>query len=292
MASRHPEQALALPRARSDLLAAALVGAMVFLASLALAGGIAVGQFAARWERGAGALLLVQVPDPALPSLQEGTRLEAVLQGLRGLPGVARAAPLPAARLAELMQPWLGSSAASLPLPALVEVTLARPGPDPAALDAMLARAAPGAEAEDQGAHVAPLLAFARGLTALGASVALMVGVVAAAMVAFAVHAALAAQRATLDVLHTLGATDRWVASAFARRAGRQAFVGSVIGGLVSLPVLAGFAAVSEPVSAGVAGLVATPALWLPALLLPVPAWAVARLSAWLTVHRWLRRLW
>lgn len=292
MASRHPERTLALPGGRSDLLAAALVGAMVFLASLALSGGIAVGQFAARWERGAGALLLVEVPEPSAASPLEGARLEAVLQGLRGLPGVARAAPLPAARLAELMRPWLGSAAGSLPLPAVVEVTLARPGPDPAALDAMLARAAPGALAEDQGARVAPLLAFARGLSALAASVALLVGAVAAAMVAFAVHAGLAAQQATLVVLHSLGATDRWIAAAFARRAGRQAFVASLIGGLLSLPVLAGLAVVAEPFSAGLQGLAAMPALWLPALLLAVPAWALARTSAWLVAQRWLRRLW
>jgi cell division transport system permease protein len=292
MARCHPERALSLPPARADLLAAGLVGAMVFLASLALAGGLAVGQFAARWERGAGALMLVQVPDPAAASPAEGTRLEAVLQALRTLPGIARAAPVPAARLAELMQPWLGSAAGVLPLPGLVEVTLARPGPDPRLLAAALARAAPGAVAEDQGAHVAPLLAFAKSLTALSMGVAALVGLVAAAMVAFAVHATLAAQRATLEVLHSLGAADRWIAAAFARRAGRQALAGSIAGGLLALPVLAGLATLAEPLSSGVRGLLAAPSLWLPALLLPVPAWALARASAWITVQRWLSRLW
>ena len=291
-ARRHPERALALPRGRADWLSACLVGAMVFLASLALSGGIAVNGFAARWEKGAGALLLVQVPDPSAASPAGGARLEAALQALRDLPGIARAAAVPEARVAAMLEPWLGAASGGLKLPALIEVTRAGAGPDPAALEAALRRTAPGALAEDQQAQVAPLLAFARGLSVLAAAVALLVGLVAATVVAFAVHATLAAHLPAVALLHTLGAPDRWIGQAFARRAARLALYGSLVGALASLPVLAGLAVLSAPLTAGLAGLLAAPLLWLPALLLPALAWIVARASAGFTVRRWLARLW
>lgn len=292
MARRHPETALALPRSRADRLAACLVGAMVFLAGLAFAGGIAVSDFAARWQQGAGALLLVQVPDPAATSPAGGTRLQATLEMLRELPGVARAAAVPAARLAAMLAPWLGPGTEDLPLPALVEVTRAGGGPDSSALEVGLQQAAPGALAEDQEVYVAPLLAFAHGLTVLAGSIAILVGLVAATVVAFATHATLAAQLPAVTLLHSLGATERWIAQAFARRAARLALYGSVVGAFASLPVLAGLAALSAPLSGGLAGLVATPGLWLPAMLLPGLSWALARVSARFTVRRWLAQLW
>jgi cell division transport system permease protein len=292
LARPHPQTAIALRAGRADWLMACLVGAMALLAGLALAGGIAAAQLAARWERGAGSLLLVQVPDPAGASPAGGSRIEAVLQALRQLPGVGRAAPVPAARINELLRPWLGDATPALGLPGLVEVTLARPGPDGAALSGALARAAPGAAAEDQGAHVAPLLAFARGLAALAGSIVLLVSVVATATVGLAVHAALGAHRQDIVLLHALGAADGWIAAAFARRAARLALYGSLVGGLLALPMLAGLAALAAPLSGGLAGLGASPAVWLPALLMALPAWGMARLAAALTVRRWLARLW
>lgn len=121
---------------------------------------------------------------------------------------------------------------------------------------------------------------------------ALLVGLVAATVVAFAVHATLAAHLPAVALLHTLGAPDRWIGQAFARRAARLALYGSLVGALASLPVLAGLAVLSAPLTAGLAGLLAAPLLWLPALLLPALAWIVARASAGFTVRRWLARLW
>jgi cell division transport system permease protein len=290
MARITPDAALRLPRGRAEWLAGALVGAMVFLAALAAAGGLAAAQFAARWQAGAGALLLVQVPDPAGRSPQGAARLEAVLDALRAERGIARAAPMPAARLAELLAPWLGSDAAALPLPAVVEVTLARPPPPPGRLAALLAAIAPGAIAEDQATHVAPLLALAGSLALLGGVVAALVTGIAALLIAFAVSAALAAQRATIELLHALGATDGWIAHAFARRAGRVALAGAIPGGLLALPVVLGLATLGGALADAVR--LDSPSVWLPPLLLPPLAWGLAHVAARVTVRHWLRRLW
>lgn len=264
---------------------------MVLLAALALAGGASVLNQSRHWQQAAGGLLLVQVPDPAGSSPLGGSRLDAALQGLRALPGVARAAALPEARMRTLLRPWLGEATGQLALPAMIEATLAPPGPPPAALSAMLARAAPGAAVEPPDAQVARLLEFAQALVWLAGAVTLLVGVAAVAAVVMATRAALAAHAEALTLLHHMGASDAYLARHFARRAGRLALLGALGGALLALPVLAGFGWLAAPLAGTPAAWALPPAHWLPPLLLPPVALLLARLSAGLSVRRWLRRL-
>ncbi|MEJ1975718.1 MAG: hypothetical protein WDN49_06110 [Acetobacteraceae bacterium] len=90
---------------------------------------------ALHWQRGAAAVLTVQVPNPRL-SAGDGTRLERVVAVLHETPDIAAVRVLSDDELADLLRPWLGGAAQamSLPLPAVIEVRLA-PGeadPDPA----------------------------------------------------------------------------------------------------------------------------------------------------------------
>lgn len=293
--SRAARDPLGLAGSRSDRLAMLLVGIMVVLAALTLAGGAAVQGQARHWQRGAASVLLVQVPDPAGASALGGTRLDAVLQGLRAMPGVARAAALPEARMAALLRPWLGEAVATLTLPAMVEATLAPPGPSAAALGTMLARAAPGATPEPQDPQLAGLLAFAQALVWLAAAVALLVGAATVATVVLATRALLAAHQEALALLHQMGATPAYLARQFTLRAGRMALRGALGGAVLALPILAGLAWLGAPL-AGMGArspltLPPPPALWLPLLLLPPCTWLLARLVAAITVRRWLARM-
>ena len=69
---------LGLRRAVSDRMLPFLVGAMAFLAALALGGWIATASLAQHWRLGAAAAMTVQVPHPTEPAAQGGgTRLAA-----------------------------------------------------------------------------------------------------------------------------------------------------------------------------------------------------------------------
>src|SRR5437764_14983904 len=70
---------LGLKRALSDRLLPSLVGAMAFLAALALAGAIAASALARHWQQGAGGIMTVQVPQPAAPANGGGSRADQVL---------------------------------------------------------------------------------------------------------------------------------------------------------------------------------------------------------------------
>src|SRR5690606_24872443 len=95
----------------------------------ALAVAMAVANAGAEWRRGLAGTVTVQV----LPVAGEdgpaavAARTARALDIVRATPGVARAEPLAAERVAQLLEPWLGGGTAlsDLPVPSLIDVTLA-----------------------------------------------------------------------------------------------------------------------------------------------------------------------
>ena len=291
---------LGLKRALSDRLLPSLVGAMAFLAALALAGAIAASALAQHWQQGAGGMITVQVPQPTAPAVAGGSRADQVVAALRAAPGVASARALSEDELAALLRPWLGSSAGriAIPLPAVIEVRIAGAGPDRLALAASLERAAPGTLIEEHDRWVRRLAALARSLQACAALAILVVGFVAVAVVAVATRAGLAARRDAIETVHGLGAPDGYIAGRFAGRATMLAAAGATAGALAALPVLIGLTALAAPFTGRETGdgpgalLTAMPAaLWVALPLLPLIAAAIGWVTAQTTVRRWLRRL-
>lgn len=294
---RHADD-LGLRRALSDRLLPLLVAAMVFLAALALAGVTGAAALAARWQAGAAAVLTVQVPQPGAPAETGGTRGEAALAALRATRGVLEATPLPPEQLRALIAPWLGTDPKTLglKLPAVYRVTLA-PGAAAEALDTALARLAPGTVVERNGAWADRLAALARSLQACAALALLVVGFVAASVIAIATRAGIAARRDAVEIVHGLGATDRTIAGQFARRVTALAAGGAMLGAVLALPVLLGLAQLSAPFRPGAAATPTDllqslpPALWAALALMPAAAALIGWVTAQATVRGWLARL-
>ena len=292
---------LGLKRAFAPRLLPLLVAAMAFLAALTLVGMLAAAGLARHWREGAGASLTVQVPMPdAAAATGAGSRAEAVLTLLRAAPGIAAARRLSGAELDALLRPWLGATpgALGLAVPAVITVQRAAAAPlDEAALTARLAAPAPGTLVEAAAPWLARLAALARSLEALAALALVIVGAIAALVIAIATRAGLAARREALEIVHGLGASDGYIAARFAARALFLAAIGGVSGTLAALPVVvlltrlaAPFTALAAPGRLSPADAVALPAtLWL--AVLPPAAAAIGWLTAEITVRRWLRRL-
>ena len=294
---------LGLQRALSGRLLPFMAGAMAFLAALAGAGATAASSLASQWRDDAASLVTVQVPQPAAPATAGGSRQDAVA-GLLGKIPAASVRRLDEPEIAGLLKPWLGDDAPqlSLLLPAVFEL---RAGTTPPALPAQLEAAAPGTLIEQNGAWLDRLVTLAASLRACAALALLVVGLVAACVVAMAARAGLAARRDAIEIVHGLGATDRTIAGQFAGRLTGLTFAGAVAGVLLALPVLLGlarltslFRAFASPGSSAQTG--ALPGAILESL--PGPLWGVlpalpvlGALVAWLTtqvtVRRWLARL-
>ena len=286
---------LGLKRALSDRLLPALVAAMAFLAALASAGAVAASALAGHWQQGAAAAVTVQIPHPGAEAA-DGTRLDTALAILRAAPGLRSIQPLSEGALNDLLRPWLGSDAEklALPLPAVIALQLADPATDLTATATRLVTAVPGALLERHEVWTRRLSLLARSLQACAAAALLLVGAVAAAVISVATRAGLAVRREAIEIVHLLGATDRYIAGRFAARATLLAGIGGGMGAFAALPVLLALANLTSPFGGpdpGAAGMTLSPVLWAVLPGLPAASALIGWVTAQETVRRWLRQL-
>jgi len=142
---------------------------------------------------------------------------------------------------------------------------------------------------------IAWLSPFARLLTLLtgvaAAIVALMLAALAAAVMLSA-RAALNIHRTTIDILHTMGASDAQIAFVFQRRISAEALSAGVIGFVCAVIVMLGIEAAAAAMTSEFLG---TASLqwwaWVILALLPVLAAGLANISARATVMNALRTM-
>ena len=209
-----------------------IIALMVFVASLALAAAMLLGVAIQRWDQGLSGSLTVQVP-PAQSEAQTQKRVERVVELLQGMPGIQRAAPLAREESAQLLEPWLGTGAAieELPLPRLIDVRR-QPGAelDLGALRQRITQDVPGTVVDDHQLWLSRLVRYALVLEATaGVTVAIIAGV-AVATIVFVTLTRMSIHRSVIDLLHLMGATDRYVARQFERHALLLGFGGGLVG--------------------------------------------------------------
>ncbi|MFO1061820.1 MAG: hypothetical protein U1E53_33230 [Dongiaceae bacterium] len=210
-----------------------ILGLMVYLAALALAGALALDTLSARWHVGLAGTLTVQLAAPADGRPESrAARREQALALLRAAPEVASAEPLDEAAVDRLLAPWLGDIAgADLPLPDLVAVTL-RPGAEgaAAALAGRLA-ALPDATIDDHKRWLADFLGLLGSARLIAAILLGLVIAAAVTTVVFVTRTGLAIHRPVIDIVHLIGATDGYIAREFQAHAFRLGLLGG-LGGL------------------------------------------------------------
>jgi cell division transport system permease protein len=287
---------LGLRAALADRLLPVLVGAMSFLAALALAGTLASAGLAASWQAQASDTLTIQVPQPGDPDATgKTTRLAAVQAAVARIPGVTNPQVMSQADENTLLTPWLGEDATQLGLqmPGVISANWAGPGA-PDALAGILGKVSPGTLVDAGAIWAARVAALTGSLQDCAAAVLIIVALVAAAVVAVAARAGLAQRRDTITLVHGLGALDGDIATRFANRATVLVAAGAVLGTVLALPVLGWLAALAAPFSGQAAGggnvsLLAP--LWFTLPVLPLAAAGIGWVTAQLTVRRWLRSL-
>lgn len=165
-----------------------------------------------------------------------------VLAMLRGDGNVASAQAVDQARLAKLLEPWLGAMGADpdLPIPALIDVDLRDAGDAAVAkLDARVQRIAPAARIDRHAAWMAPVSNLMTMLLALAGGIVLLLAIATGTVVVLAARSGLDTHRGTIEVMHMLGSTDVQVARLFQRRIARETAIGGVIGTAAALAVTA-----------------------------------------------------
>jgi cell division transport system permease protein len=141
-----------------------------------------------------------------------------------------------------LLEPWLGNGLdlSQLPIPRLIIVRLSSQRPeDLAALRAALASAAPQANLDDHRMWASRIGTMADAVVVLAAALFALMILAMGTAIGFATRGAMAGNREIVEVLHLVGASDKFIAREFQTHFRRLGLRGSMIGGLAAMAFFA-----------------------------------------------------
>lgn len=232
----------------------AVVAIMTFLASLTTGAVMLVRANAADWQTEVLREVTIQIRPVEGRDLDAAVKTAADI--VRGFEGVSEVRPYSKEESARLLEPWLGTglSLESLPVPRVVVVKLA----SSASLDIPSLRKAvtdkvPGTSVDDHRGWIDRMRAMADFVVVGGIIVLGLVIAVTILCVNFATRGAMAANRPVIEVLHYVGAQDRFIAGQFQRHFLWLGLKGGTIGGAAAILLFALIAPV-EAIIRGNAG--------------------------------------
>ncbi len=277
-----------LPREPAqDLLLVFVAAVLCFFACLSVIAALGADRAARGWAgqlKGSATVLIRPVGDETADAA-----VERATSALAGAKGVAEATALEKEKAQALVEPWLGQGAqlADLPLPRMVELEFDPKKTPPTAAELAAALKAAGVDGviDDHSRWIKDIVRAGSMARAAAAGVAVLMGLAAAAVIAFATRAGLAARREIVEVLHLGGAEDRFIIALFQNRLAELAAAAGALGAIAAALVAA-----AARIMGGGEGLTPVlPIAWTDLLaILPCPlvAAAVAAVAARITAMR------
>ena len=210
----------------------AVVAIMTFLASITTGTVLLVSASAAEWQSEVASEITMQVRPQTGRDLERD--VNAAAEAMRTQPGIVQVKPFTKDESARLLEPWLGSglSIEQLPVPRVV-VARVQPGTtlDLPALRSRVTQVAPSASVDDHRAWIERMRSMTGATVFAGIGILVLVIAATIISVSFATRGAMAANRPIVEVLHFVGAGDRYIANHFLRHFLRLGLEGGVIGG-------------------------------------------------------------
>jgi cell division transport system permease protein len=210
----------------------AVVAIMTFLAALTTGAAMLIVHAASEWQSDVGREVTIQVRP--VPRRDIEADVHKAVELARATPGVADVRAYTKEESEQLVEPWLGSGLKldELPIPRMIVVNLLSGAPpDFAGLRKSLSAQVPSASLDDHRHWIERMRAMAGTVVAGALIVLALVVVVTMLSVTFATRGTMATNRPIVEVLHYVGATDRFVASQFQRHFLVLGFKGGMIGG-------------------------------------------------------------
>ncbi|MEZ5844778.1 MAG: ABC transporter permease [Hyphomicrobiaceae bacterium] len=215
-----------------------VISIMTFLACLAVGAVWLINQSANAWLRDIASEITVQI-EP-----KDGVDTDRVVADaerfLRSQPGVADARALAREATERLLEPWIGKtgSLAALPIPRLIAVRVDRgAAPDLESLRVRLIQRFPTASLDDHRQWQRQIRTVTRSFALGGLAILLLVCAATAAIIISATRSAMLSNREIVEVLHLVGATDRFIAREFERQFLLLGVKAGLVGALAAMAV-------------------------------------------------------
>ncbi len=225
---------------------------MCFFACLTAGAVYMMNQSAAAWLRDIASEVTVQIEPKERVDIEKQIRDVSLF--LEKQAGVRAVKAISAADSAALLEPWLGSSDAlkSLPVPRLIALELDRSNPpDLGKLRAALVNQFKGVALDDHRQWQQQIRTVTRSFALGGLAILILVGAATTAIIVSATRSALASNREIVEVLHFVGATDRFIAREFEKHFLRLGVRAGVVGAMFAMLVFVALPFVMELLGGG-----------------------------------------
>ena len=195
-----------------------VIAIMSFLACLTLGAVYMVNQSANAWVNDLSSEITVELDPVNAADIEKKMTLVALF--LAKQKGVTRVRPLTAEDSAKLLEPWLGQSSAleALPIPRLIAVEIDRSNPpDIQVIKTALTQNFEGVTLDDHRRWQAEIRTLTRSAALAGLAMLALVAVATIAVIISATRSAMASNREIIEVLHFVGANERFISREFER---------------------------------------------------------------------------
>lgn len=215
-----------------------VISIMCFLACLTAGAVYMMNQSADAWLQDIASEVSVQVePRDGIDTEKTLASVEALLKRETG---VAAVKVLSLAESGALLEPWLGSSDAwkALPVPRILAVEVDRNSPpDLAEVRKKLVAAHAGVTLDDHRQWQQQIRTVTRSFALGGLAILVLVGAATTAIIISATKSSMASNREIVEVLHFVGATDRFIAREFEKHFLRLGIRAGLVGALFAMLV-------------------------------------------------------
>lgn len=215
-----------------------VIAIMCFLACLTAGAVWMIKQSADAWLRDIASEVTVQVEPKENVNID--TSLGEVTAFLEKQRGIVSAKPLSLETSTDLLEPWLGSSDAlkSLPVPRLIAIEVDRTNPpDLSEITAALTRDFKGVSLDDHRRWQQQIRAVTGSFALGGLAILALVAAATTAIIVSATKSAMASNREIVEVLHFVGATDKFIAREFEKHFLRLGIKAGMFGAISAMLV-------------------------------------------------------
>lgn len=211
-----------------------LITIMSFLSAVTLGGVVLVQKSAIAWSADVGREMTIQIRPVEGEVMESNLRTAVTLA--QTTPGVAGARALTVAESQALLEPWLGAGLdlSAIEIPRLIVVQLA--DPVDADIDQLQRNlgAIKGASLDTHAAWRQQLNTMAGTVVVSGLLVLGLIGVATVLAIIFATRGAMASNREIVDVLHFIGASNKFIAGEFQGRFLSIGLQGGLLGAVLA----------------------------------------------------------
>jgi cell division transport system permease protein len=229
-----------------------VIGIMCFLACLTAGAVWMIKESSDAWLKDIASEVTVQVTPQDTGDIDKS--VADVVNYLQKQRGITNVRALSLDESAELLKPWLGSGEAlkALPVPRLIAVGVDRSQPpDLTEIGTALGRDFKGVSLDDHRRWQRQIRAVTRSLALGGIAILVLVGAATMAIIVSATRSAMSSNREIVEVLHFVGATDKFISREFEKHFLRLGIKAGIVGAAFAMVVFMGMPAITELLGGG-----------------------------------------